>query len=68
MAKKNMEKHGKLPWITYLDKCPWGETSGDNQVSEFKSKTYNASISTYYPTATSTDTTSKSGAKKFLPI
>lgn len=64
--KRTWKKHGKLPWITYLDKCPWGETSGDNQVSEFKSKTYNASISTYYPTATSTDTTSKSGAKKIL--
>lgn len=64
--KRTWKKHGKLPWITYLDKCPWGATSGGNQISEFKSETYNASISTYYPTATTTDTTSKSGAKKIL--
>lgn len=64
--KRTWKKHGKLPWITYLSECPWTSTGGSSVPSEFKGKTYNASISTYYPTATSTDTTSKSGAKKIL--
>lgn len=64
--KRTWKKHGKLPWITYLSECPWTSTGGSSVPSEFKGKTYNANISTYYPTATSTDTTSKSGAKKIL--
>lgn len=64
--KRTWKKHGKLPWITYLSECPWTSTGEGSLSSEFKGKTYNASVSTYYPTTTTTDTSSKSEATKIL--
>jgi cell wall-associated NlpC family hydrolase len=63
--KRTWKKHGKLPWITYLDECPWTKTE-DGQVVELKGKAYKASISTYYPTTATVNTSSKSEATKIL--
>lgn len=63
--KRTWKKHGKLPWITYLDECPWTKTE-DGQVVELKGKAYKASISTYYPTTATVSTSSKSEATKIL--